>query len=358
MNIKRHKTRQVHVGPVAVGGGAPVSVQSMISAPPHDAAAALRQVRALERAGCELIRMAVPDRKAAAVFGQVREKAKAPLIADIHFNSQLALLALDAGAHGVRVNPGNLGGIPAFRAVLDAARNTGACLRIGVNAGSLPADLLDRHHGPCPEALVEAALRFVEVADKRGFTNYKVSLKASDVAATIDAYRAFARVCAAPLHIGITEAGAAFAGGVRSAVGLGVLLAGGIGDTLRVSLSAPPVQEVRAAWLILGALDLRHRGALVISCPMCGRAGADIEPIVRKVERHVQHVAAPIKIAVMGCPVNGPGEAREADVGAALGKTSALIFKKGEVIKKVKKDRVLEELLRHVDDIVREAECG
>lgn len=356
MHIKRKKTRQIHVGSVAVGGGAPVSVQSMVNAPPHDAAAVLRQVRALERAGCEIVRIAVPDRKAAAAFAAVREKARVPLIADIHFNKELALLAIEAGAHGVRVNPGNLGGAAAFRTVLTAARNAGVCIRIGVNAGSLPRDLLNKHRGPRPQALVEAAYRFAEIAEKKKFTNYKVSLKASDVTATIDAYRAFSKQSGAPLHIGITEAGGAFAGGVRSAAGLGVLLADGIGDTLRVSLAAPPVQEVRAGWLILDALGLRHCGALVVACPMCGRAGADIAPLVRRVERHVQGVRAPVKIAIMGCPVNGPGEAREADVGAALGRASASIFKKGQVIQKVPKDRLLPELLRHIDDIVREAE--
>jgi (E)-4-hydroxy-3-methylbut-2-enyl-diphosphate synthase len=328
----------------------------MVSAPPHNAGAVVRQVRALERAGCEIVRIAVPDRKAAAVFATVREKVGVPLIADIHFNKELALLALDAGAHGIRVNPGNLGGNDAFRAVLAAASKTGACIRIGVNAGSLPDDVLKRHGGPLPAALVEAAQRFAEIAEKKRFSNYKVSLKASDVAATIDAYRMFSKLSDAPLHIGITEAGGAFAGGVRTAVGLGVLLGGGIGDTLRVSLAAPPVQEVRAGWLILGALGLRHRGALVVACPMCGRAGADIAPVVRRVEHHVQNVRAPVKIAIMGCPVNGPGEAREADVGAALGKASASIFKKGEVIKKVPKDQLVPELLRQIDDIVREAE--
>ena len=355
MKIKRKKTRAIHIGDVTMGDGAPVRVQSMVKAPPHDAAAILRQARALKRAGCEIVRLAVPDKKAADVFAQVKQCARAPLVADIHFNKQLAMAALDAGADGVRVNPGNLGGAAAFRDVLAAARRAGACVRIGVNAGSLPPDILKKYHGPTAQALVESALRFAEVAEKKHFRNIKISLKASDVTVCIDAYRLFARQSDVPLHIGITEAGGAFAGGIRSAVGLGVLLAEGIGDTLRVSLTAPAVREVQAAWHILGALDLRRRGAAVVSCPTCGRTRGDVQAVARRVENALAHIELPIKIAVMGCPVNGPGEAREADLGAALGTKTASIFMKGVVIKKVANENVLPELLRLVEDFVKES---
>ena len=340
------------VGGVPVGGGAPVSVQSMIKAPPHDATAILRQVRALERAGCEIIRLAVPDADAARVFGAVKEKARAPLVADIHFNKNLALLALEAGADCVRVNPGTLGTAADFRAVVSAARRAGRPLRIGVNAGSLPRDIEKRYGAPAPEALVEAALRYCEAAEKAGLRDYKVSLKASGVLTTIDANRAFSKISAAPLHIGITESGGEGAGGLRSAVGLGVLLAGGIGDTVRVSLTAPPVREVEAAWHILGALNIRGHGPRVTSCPTCGRTQTDTAPIVAAVERRVRGVAAPITIAVMGCPVNGPGEARMADIGVAMGPRNALIFKKGAVIKKVRPENALKELMIQIDGML------
>lgn len=355
MRIIRRKTKQIHVGSIPVGGGVPVSVQSMIKAPPEDASAIMKQIRALERSGCEIIRLAVPNRACLPAFSEIVKKSKCPVIADIHFDHRLALLSISSGAAAVRINPGNIGGAEPYIKVMQAARNAGVAVRAGVNAGSLEKDLLDKYRGPAPEALVESALRAVEIADKIKFTDLKVSLKASGVTETIDAYRQFSKQCDAPLHIGVTEAGAESTGAVRSAVGLGVLLADGIGDTMRVSLSAPPVAEIRTAWQILSALDIRHRGVTVVSCPTCGRAGADIASIVKQLEKRVSGLTVQLKVAVMGCPVNGPGEAREADLGAAVGGPTALIFKKGEIIKKVKPSQVLDELLAQILQIASES---
>jgi (E)-4-hydroxy-3-methylbut-2-enyl-diphosphate synthase len=355
MNIERRKTRRITVGEVEVGGGAPVSVQSMLKTAPMDFTGALRQARALERAGCEIIRLAVPDAKSARVIELLKSKLHAPLVADIHYSKRLALLCLELGADCVRINPGNIGTAADWREITGAAKRAGKPLRIGVNSGSLPADLLKKHGGPAPAALVECALRFAESAEKRRFRDFKVSLKAADPAAAIDAYRSFSAQCDAPLHIGITEAGGELSGCIRSAAGLGVLLAEGIGDTMRVSLTAPPVAEVRAAWQILSALDIRRRGVTIIACPMCARATHDITPIVRQLERRTRDIAAPLRIAVMACPVNGPGEAREADFGAALGGGKALIFEKGSVIKKVGEGAALQELLALLNRMEREA---
>jgi len=347
MKIKRRKTKQITVGGVTVGGGAPVRVQSMLKKPPHDAAAMLRQARALERAGCEILRATVPDMTALDAFMVVKAKLCVPLVADI-LDKKIALACIESGADCVRINPGNIGGRRAFEEVLRAAKNRGVAVRVGVNSGSLEKDLLKLHGGPSPQALAESGLRALEIADNLKFTNLKFSIKSSDTGTTLDANRAFAKACDAPLHIGITEAGGEKSGLVKSAVGIALLLSDGIGDTVRVSLSAPPVREVEAAWDILAALEMRQRGATIVSCPMCGRAGANIAPVVRELERIAPSIEPPLRIAVMGCPVNGPGEAREADIGAALGGGYALIFKKGKIVKRVKPAEILKELMREI----------
>jgi (E)-4-hydroxy-3-methylbut-2-enyl-diphosphate synthase len=343
---ERRKTRRIRVGDVPVGGGAPISIQSMTSTDTRDVRATVGQIRSLARAGCEIVRVAVPDEAAARAFRKVKAASPIPVIADIHFHHRLAVACADAGADGLRINPGNIGGEERTREVLRAARANGIPVRIGVNAGSLEKDLLRKHGGPTSGALAESAARWVRFCEKARFTRMKFSLKASDVVTTVEAYRRFSRRFDYPLHIGITEAGTMFSGTVKSAVGLGILLAEGIGDTLRVSLTGPPEEEVRAGWQILKSLGLRERGPDFISCPTCGRVSIDVAGIALEVERRLSRIDAPLKVAVMGCSVNGPGEAREADVGVAGGKGEGLIFVKGNVVKKVGEHEIVAEVVR------------
>ncbi|MEJ5329131.1 MAG: flavodoxin-dependent (E)-4-hydroxy-3-methylbut-2-enyl-diphosphate synthase [Desulfobaccales bacterium] len=346
--ISRRPSRAIRVGSVQVGGGAPISVQSMTNTDPHDVAATLAQVERLAQAGCDLVRLAVPDREAAAAFAAVKEKSPVPLIADIHFNYRLALAALEAGADCIRINPGNLGGAEKTRVVVRACQERGVPLRLGVNAGSLEADLLARHGGPTAAALVESALRWIEQFEDWGFFDFKISLKSSDVLITVAAYRELAVRVDYPLHLGVTEAGGLIAGTVKSALGIGLLLAEGIGDTLRVSLTRDPVEEVRVGFEILRALHLRERGVELISCPTCGRCQIDLFGLAEEAERRLLNVATPLKVAIMGCVVNGPGEAREADVGIAGGKGVGALFKKGELVRQVPEAELLTVLLREV----------
>lgn len=346
--ISRRPSRAIRVGSVQVGGGAPISVQSMTNTDPHDVAATLAQVERLAQAGCDLVRLAVPDREAAAAFAAVRQASPVPLIADIHFNYRLALAALEAGADCIRINPGNLGGAEKTRVVVRACQERGVPLRLGVNAGSLEADLLARHGGPTAAALVESALRWVEQFEDWGFFDFKISLKSSDVLVTVAAYRELAARVDYPLHLGVTEAGGLIAGTVKSALGIGLLLAEGIGDTLRVSLTRDPVEEVRVGFEILRALHLRERGVELISCPTCGRCQIDLFGLAEEAERRLLNVATPLKVAIMGCVVNGPGEAREADVGIAGGKGVGALFKKGELVRQVPEAELLTVLLREV----------
>jgi (E)-4-hydroxy-3-methylbut-2-enyl-diphosphate synthase len=350
---QRRVTRRIRVGGVPVGGGAPVSVQSMTNTDTRDARATLAQIRSLAREGCDIVRVAVPDAKAAASFGRIRAGSPIPVIADIHFDHRLAIACADAGAAALRINPGNIGGERNTVEVLRAARANRIAVRIGVNAGSVEKGILEKHGGPTPEALVESAARYARICEKARFTALKFSLKASDVATTIEAYRKFSRRFDYPLHIGVSEAGTIFSGTVKSAVGIGTLLAEGIGDTLRVSLTGPPEEEVRVGWEILKSLGLRRRGPDFISCPTCGRVSIDIVGIAGEVERRLSNLRVPLKVAVMGCAVNGPGEAREADVGVAGGKGEGLIFLKGRVVKKVEEKDIVAEVVRLARRIAR-----
>ncbi len=344
----RKNTRPIRVGPVQVGGGAPVSVQSMTNTDTREVTATLAQVQRLAEAGCDIVRLAVPDQKAARAFGEIKREAPVPLIADIHFNHRLALTALEQGADAVRINPGNLGGAAKTKIVAEACRSRGVPLRLGVNAGSLETDLLAKHGAPTPEALVESALRWVKQFEDWGFFDFKISLKSSDVVATVLSYRELSRRVDYPLHLGVTEAGGLIAGTVKSALGIGMLLAEGIGDTIRVSLTRDPVEEVRVAYEILRALHLRERGVELISCPTCGRCRIDLFGLAEEAERRLLKVATPIKVAIMGCVVNGPGEAREADVGIAGGQKVGALFKKGELVRKVPERQLLTALLAEV----------
>jgi (E)-4-hydroxy-3-methylbut-2-enyl-diphosphate synthase len=320
----------------------------------HETAATIAQINALAAAGCDIVRVAVPDERAAAALPYIKQAIALPLIADIHFDYRLALSALDAGADGLRINPGNIGAEANVRRVADKAKTRGAPIRIGVNAGSLPADILRKYERPCPEALLEAALRNAALLEGWGFTDIKLSLKAHDAPLTINAYKLAAEATDYPLHIGITEAGTPRSGLIKSAVGIGALLSMGIGDTLRVSLTGDPVEEAKAGREILKALGLRPYGPTVIACPTCGRTEIDLEKLALRVEDELAGVKDTITVAVMGCVVNGPGEAREADVGIAGGKGAGLLFKKGRVLRKVPEAVLFDELLKEINDILRE----
>jgi len=344
----RRDTRRIHLGPVPLGAGAPVVVQSMTSTDTRDSAATCAQIDLLARAGCEVVRVAVPDMEAASALADITDQSSLPVIADIHFDARLAVAAVEAGAAGLRINPGNIGGERAVDRVVDAARDHGVPIRVGANSGSLPRHLLDAHGGPTPEAIVEAALGHVGLLEKRGFGDIKVSLKSSSVLDTIASYRLFARRSDYPLHLGVTEAGGLVAGTVKSALGIGVLLLEGIGDTLRVSLTADPVREVEVAWHLLRACGLRRRGVEIISCPTCGRTEMELIPLVEAAERELALVKTPMTVAIMGCVVNGPGEASHADVGVAGGRGQGVVFARGRIIRKVKESELLDALMQQV----------
>ncbi len=351
-NAARNKTRPVHVGKVTIGGGAPVVVQSMTSTDTVDATATLNQVRALADTGCEIVRVSVPSRAALKSFRTICAESPVPIVADIHFDHRLALGAIEAGAVKLRINPGNIGSWEKVDAVIDAAGEAGIAIRIGVNAGSLEDDIAQNEELTLPEKLVASSLRFVEHFEGRGFENIVLSAKAHDVPATIATYRALSReLPQVPLHLGVTEAGTVKQGTIKSAVGLGALLADGIGDTLRVSLTADPVEEPPVAWGILECLGIRRRGPELVSCPTCGRTQVDLIPIAEEVERRLKGVTKPISVAVMGCVVNGPGEAAGADVGVACGRGCGLIFRHGEVLRKVSEDAIIDELMREIETL-------
>lgn len=349
--IVRKNTRQINIGGVRVGGDAPVSVQSMTNTRTTDVAATVDQIHRLTKAGCEIVRVAVPDEDSARAVATIKEAIDIPLIADIHFNWRLAVAAMDAGVDGLRINPGNIGGREKTRKVIDRAAQGGIPIRIGVNAGSLEKDILEQHGGPTPAAMTESALRNIQIFEEAGFYDIKLSLKASDVFRTVESYRMIADQCDYPLHVGVTEAGGLFPGLVKSSLGIGMLLAEGIGDTIRVSLSRDPVEEIRAAYEILRALNIRRVGPEIIACPTCGRCGINLFSILEQVERHTLLMRTPLKIAVMGCVVNGPGEAKEADVGIAGGKGVGVLFKKGEVVKQVPEDQLVETLINEIDEM-------
>ena len=348
--IERRETRQIRVGNVAVGGGNPISVQSMTKTDTRDVNATVNQILALESAGCEIIRLAVPDIDAAQALGPIKKAVNIPVISDIHFDWRLALEAIKQGVDGLRLNPGNIGAEWKVKEVVIAAKEKNIPIRIGVNAGSLEKELLEKYGHPTPEALVESAEGHIKILEDLDFHNIKVSLKASNVMRTVDAYRLFSKKHDYPLHIGISEAGPPFTGMIKSAVGLGVLLSDGIGDTMRVSLTAEPEEEIRVAYEILKSLGIRRRGPELISCPTCGRCQVDLRPLAQKVEDLLKNVSKPISVAVMGCVVNGPGEAREADFGIAGGKGMGLVFKKGKVVKKVKEEELLDALIELINE--------
>lgn len=347
--IQRHMTRRIYLGPVPIGGGAPITVQSMTNTPTGDVSATVDQINRLTAAGCEIVRLAVPDEQAAAAIKEIKARIDIPLVADIHFDHGLALAAARNGADGLRINPGNIGSRDKIQAVADCARDLGLPIRIGVNAGSLEKDLLQTHHGATARAMVESALRHVALLETARFEQIKISIKASDIQRTVSAYQLLARQTDYPLHVGITEAGSLYAGIVKSALGIGMLLHQGIGDTLRVSLTRDPVEEVRVGYEILKALEIRRHGPEIISCPTCGRCGIDLISIVEEVDKLLLNRSVPIKLAIMGCVVNGPGEAKEADIGIAGGKDLGILFKKGKIEKKVPQDRLVEVLMAEVD---------
>jgi len=350
----RRKTRPVAVGRVVVGGGAPIVVQTMTKTDTRDVRATVAQIRRLEKAGAEIVRLAVPDRKAAAALREIRSRVRVPLIADIHFDHRLALAALDAGVDGLRLNPGNIGSADGVREVVRAAAERQAPIRIGVNSGSLDRDILARAGGATAAAMAESALGHVRLLEDLGFRLIKISLKASDVPRTLEAYRLLAGRVDYPFHAGITEAGRLFAGSIKSSAGLALLLAEGLADTIRVSLTAPPEKEVFVAWQILQALGLRSRGANFVSCPTCGRCEVDLMPVAARVEKAVQALRVPLTVAVMGCTVNGPGEAREADIGLACGRGSGVIFRKGKLLKRVAAARMADELIAEIEKLASE----
>ena len=345
---KKKLTKQIALGDLKIGGKAPVVVQSMTKTDTRDVPSIISQIKRLEIADCEVVRVAVLNAEAAQAIKLIKKKIKIPLIADVHFDHRLALDAMRNGADGLRINPGNIGSKQKIKEVVSATKDKGIPIRIGVNAGSLEKDLLRKHRHPTAKALVESAARHITILEDLKFRNIKVSLKASDVTRTIDAYRLFSEKFRYPLHIGISEAGPAFSGTIKSAVGLGILLSEGIGDTIRVSLTADPVEEVKVAYEILKSLNLRRLGPELISCPTCGRCQIDIREIVGKVETKLATMKKPIKVAVMGCVVNGPGEAREADIGIAGGKGMGILFKNGKVVKTLKERELFSTLMREI----------
>ncbi|PKQ38688.1 MAG: 4-hydroxy-3-methylbut-2-en-1-yl diphosphate synthase [Actinobacteria bacterium HGW-Actinobacteria-1] len=355
--IERRHTRQVAVGSVKIGGGAPIAVQSMTNTDTRDSAATLAQITRLAEAGCEIVRVAIPHADALPGFGEICSASPLPVVADIHFDHRLAIEATRLGAAKLRINPGNIGSIDRVDAVIEAAGEAGIPVRIGVNAGSLAAEYEDRDW-PLAEKLFASAVSFCEHIAGRGFEDLVVSAKASSVNATVDSYRLLANALPYPLHIGVTEAGTSLSGTVKSSVGLGILLAEGIGDTLRVSLTADPAEEVTVGWEILAALDIRRRSPELVSCPTCGRCEVDMVPIAQEVERRLRTMRTPVKVAVMGCAVNGPGEARDADVGIASGKGVGLLFRHGQVIRKVPEAEIVEALMAEVEALDRELSQG
>lgn len=348
--LARERTRRVMVGSVPLGGGSPVVVQSMTCTPTVDADATLAQVNALVNAGCDLVRVTVPSREALGPFERICRESPVPIVADIHFDYRLAIGAVRAGAAKLRINPGNIGDWERVDAVIDAAGEAGAAIRIGVNAGSLDKRIAERGDLTQPEKLVASSLEFVEHFEKRGFDDIVLSAKAHSVPTTIETYRALSRELPhVPLHLGVTEAGTVQQGTIKSAVGLGVLLAEGIGDTMRVSLTADPVEEPPVCWGILQSLGLRRRGPELVSCPTCGRTQVDLIGLAEEVAERLKGCTKPISVAVMGCVVNGPGEASDADVGVACGRGVGMVFRHGEVIRKVPEDQIVDALMEEID---------
>ncbi len=354
----RERTRRVMIGDVAVGGGAPVSIQSMTLSSPVDVASSIDEIQRLAEAGVDIVRTAVPNEEAAACLPELVRNSPVPVVADIHFNYRLAIAAAEAGVAKLRLNPGNIGKPERVRAVVDAARERGLPIRVGVNAGSLERDLLAKYGHPTAEAMVESARRHVRLLEDEGFEDIVISLKSSRVPLMIGAYRLAAEEFLYPLHLGVTEAGTPRTGNITSAVGIGTLLAEGIGDTLRVSLSADPVEEVHAARTILESLDLRRESVRIVACPGCGRLQVDLIRLAKEVEARTRDIRKPLTVAVMGCAVNGPGEAREADIGIAGGRGEGLLYVRGAMVKKVPESKIVDALIELIDEVEPDPEGG
>ncbi|MEG1287045.1 MAG: flavodoxin-dependent (E)-4-hydroxy-3-methylbut-2-enyl-diphosphate synthase [Clostridium sp.] len=349
--MERKLTRKVKVGNKFLGGDAPVSIQSMTNTDTRDAKKTLHQINELYNAGCEIIRCAVPDMEAASAMKEICEKSPIPVVADIHFDYRLALEVIKNGVSAVRINPGNIGSEERVKLVVEAAKEKGLPIRIGVNSGSLEKDILERDGKPTAKGLVESALRHVKILEELDFYDIVISIKSSNVKMMIDSYRLMSESCDYPLHLGVTESGTAFRGTIKSSIGIGTLLAEGIGDTIRVSLTSDPIEEIKVAKEMLIALELRASGMQFISCPTCGRTQINLIKIAEEVEKRLESCDKNIKVAVMGCIVNGPGEAREADIGIAGGNGEGIIFKKGKLIRKVKEDELIEALLEEIETL-------
>ncbi len=345
----RDHTKVIHIGNVAIGGGNPIAIQSMCNTRTEDVKATVAQIHALEAAGCEIIRCTVPTLEAAKAVAEIKKEISIPLVADIHFDYKMAIAAIENGADKIRINPGNIGGKEKIEAVVSCAKERGVPIRVGVNSGSLERDLVEKYHGVTPEGLVESALDKVHMVEEAGYDNIVISIKSSDVLTCARAHELLAQKSQYPLHVGITEAGTVYGGNIKSAVGLGIILYQGIGDTIRVSLSGDPVEEIRTAKQILRDLKLRTGGVEVTSCPTCGRTRINLIGLADEVEKMVQQYSYPIKVAVMGCAVNGPGEAREADIGIAGGDGEGLLIKKGQIVRKVPEDQLLAVLKDELD---------
>lgn len=342
--MKRNDTKVIHIGKVAIGGGNPIAIQSMTNTKTEDVEATVAQILALEKVGCEIIRCAVPTMEAAEALKAIKQRIHIPLVADIHFDYRLAIAAIENGADKIRINPGNIGDISRVKAVVDKAKEYNIPIRVGVNSGSLEKNLVEKYGGVTAEGIVESALDKVQIIEDLGYDNLVVSIKSSDVLMCVKAHELIAEKCPYPLHVGITEAGTILSGNIKSSVGLGIILHEGIGDTIRVSLTGDPLEEIKSAKLILKTLGLRKGGIEVVSCPTCGRTKIDLIGLANQVEEMVQDIPLDIKVAVMGCVVNGPGEAKEADIGIAGGIGEGLLIKKGEIVKKVKEEELLETL--------------
>lgn len=351
---ERRKSKKVMVKDVGIGGDSPISVQSMTNTKTYDIDSTVKQIHELEEAGCDIIRVAVPDQESADAISKIKKQIHIPLVADIHFDYRLAIEAIKQGADALRINPGNIGDSDRIRKVVKMAKSYQIPIRIGVNSGSLEKDLLEKYGKPTPEAMVDSALRHVEILEDINFTDIVMSLKSSDVISSIYAYELISKKVDYPLHLGITEAGTLLSGTIKSSVGLGVLLYQGIGDTIRVSLTGDCIDEIKVGFEILKNLNLRENGINIISCPTCGRTEINLIDIVKEVEQRLAHIKQPLKVAVMGCIVNGPGEAREADIGVAGGNKRVAIFKKGEIIKTVPEEAAVVELIREIEDMVND----
>jgi (E)-4-hydroxy-3-methylbut-2-enyl-diphosphate synthase len=347
-DISRRKSKQIHVGPVAIGGDAPISVQTMTNTITGDARATIEQIRQIEEAGADIVRVSCPDEDATKAMKAIVKASQIPIVADIHFHYKRAIEAAEAGAACLRINPGNIGSQQRVKDVVQAAKDHGCSMRIGVNAGSLEKDLLERYGEPCPEAMVESALDHAKILEDNDFTEFKISVKASDPFLAVAAYQGLSEACEYPLHLGITEAGGMISGTVKSSIGMGMLLWSGIGDTIRVSLSADPVEEVRVGFDILKSLNLRHRGVNIISCPSCARQGFNVIDTVRVLEDRLKHIATPMTLSIIGCVVNGPGEARETDLGftgGGAGKGAGMIYLNGEPAYKLENMKLVDHVV-------------